>query len=91
MSSGSTAAALDDAGIPVTRSKTSRALPEMLDHRVKTLHPKIHGGLLADRGKESHRADLDTHGIQPFDLVVSNLYPFLERPESRRSTSAARR
>jgi len=53
----------------------------MLDNRVKTLHPKIHGGLLADRGKESHRADLDAYGIKPFDLVVSNLYPFFERPE----------
>ena len=53
----------------------------MLDGRVKTLHPKIHGGLLADRAKESHRADLDTYGIEPFDLVVSNLYPFLERPD----------
>src|SRR4029078_11046969 len=47
----------------------------------KTLHPKIHGGLLADRGKEAHRADLETHDIKPFDLVVSNLYPSLERPE----------
>ena len=56
-------------------------VPEMLDHRVVTLHPKIHGGILADRGKESHRADLETHGIAPFDLVVSNLYPFLERPD----------
>ena len=58
-------------------------MPEMLDERVKTLHPKIHGGLLADRGKESHLADLERHGIQPFDLVVSNLYPFLERPGHR--------
>ena len=53
----------------------------MLDHRVVTLHPKIHGGLLADRGKATHRADLETHGILPFDLVVSNLYPFLDRPD----------
>ena len=61
----------------------------MLDHRVVTLHPKIHGGILADLGKDSHRADLETHGIKPFDLVVSNLYPFLERPGHRaRSTSA---
>ncbi len=50
--------------------------PEMLDGRVKTLHPKIHGGLLADLGNETHRADLDLHGIRPFELVVSNLYPF---------------
>src|SRR4051794_36566012 len=53
----------------------------MLEHRVVTLHPKIHGGLLADRGKESHRADLEKHGIGAFDLVVSNLYPFLDRPD----------
>ena len=55
-------------------------MPEMLDDRVKTLHPKIHGGLLADRGKDSHLADLERTASQPFDLVVSNLYPFLERP-----------
>ena len=48
----------------------------MLDGRVKTLHPKIHGGLLADLGNETHRRDLDLHGILPFELVVSNLYPF---------------
>jgi phosphoribosylaminoimidazolecarboxamide formyltransferase / IMP cyclohydrolase len=53
----------------------------MLDGRVKTLHPKIHGGLLADLGNESHRRDLDLHGILPFELVVSNLYPFEERPD----------
>ena len=50
----------------------------MLDHRVVTLHPKIHGGILADRRKESHRLDLERHGIAPFDLVVVNLYPFDE-------------
>ena len=53
----------------------------MLDGRVKTLHPRIHGGLLADLGKEGHRADLDAQGIAPIELVVSNLYPFLERPD----------
>src|SRR5436190_4788680 len=81
VSSGGTATAIADAGIPVTAVEDVTGVPEMLDQRVKTLHPKIHGGLLADRGKASHRADLDTHGIEPFDLVVSNLYPFLERPE----------
>ena len=81
VSSGGTATEIAEAGIPVTAVEDVTGVPEMLDHRVKTLHPKIHGGLLADRGKESHRADLETHGIQPFDLVVSNLYPFLERPE----------
>ena len=53
----------------------------MLDGRVKTLHPKIHGGLLADLGNEAHRRDLDLHGIRPFELVVSNLYPFEQRPD----------
>ena len=80
MSSGGTAKAIADAGIPVTTVEAVTGVPEMLDHRVVTLHPKIHGGLLADRGKESHRADLETHGIQAFDLVVSNLYPFLDSP-----------
>jgi phosphoribosylaminoimidazolecarboxamide formyltransferase/IMP cyclohydrolase len=81
VSSGGTAAALTDAGLPVTPVEEVTGTPEMLDHRVVTLHPKIHGGILADRGKESHRADLDAHGIAPFDLVVSNLYPFRERPD----------
>ena len=80
VSSASTAAALDAAGLPVTKVETVTGMPEMLDERVKTLHPKIHGGLLADRDKESHLADLERHDIEPFDLVVSNLYPFLERP-----------
>ena len=81
VSSGNTSAALSEAGIPVTRVEDVTGSPEMLDGRVKTLHPKIHGGLLADRGKESHRADLETHGIRGFDLVVSNLYPFFDRPD----------
>ena len=81
VSSSNTAKAITDAGIPVTPVADVTGVPEMLDHRVVTLHPKIHGGLLADRGKESHRADLETHGIRPLDLVVSNLYPFLDRPE----------
>jgi phosphoribosylaminoimidazolecarboxamide formyltransferase / IMP cyclohydrolase len=80
VSSASTAAALEAAGLPVTRVEDVTGMPEMLDERVKTLHPNIHGGLLADRGKDSHRADLEKYGIEPFDLVVSNLYPFLERP-----------
>jgi phosphoribosylaminoimidazolecarboxamide formyltransferase/IMP cyclohydrolase len=80
VSSASTAAALEAAALPVTRVEDVTGMPEMLDERVKTLHPNIHGGLLADRGKDSHLADLEKHGIEPFDLVVSNLYPFLERP-----------
>jgi phosphoribosylaminoimidazolecarboxamide formyltransferase/IMP cyclohydrolase len=81
VSSGNTATALEQAGIPVTSVAEVTGSPEMLDGRVKTLHPKIHGALLADMGKEEHRNDLDLHGIRPFELVVSNLYPFFERPE----------
>ncbi|HEX5095852.1 MAG TPA: bifunctional phosphoribosylaminoimidazolecarboxamide formyltransferase/IMP cyclohydrolase, partial [Acidimicrobiia bacterium] len=80
VSSGGTASAIEAADIPVTRVEDVTGSPEMLDGRVKTLHPKIHGGLLADLGNESHRADLERQGIRPFDLVVSNLYPFLESP-----------
>jgi len=80
VSSGNTAAALRDAGIPVTNVADVTGSPEMLDGRVKTLHPKIHGGILADLGKQQHRDDLDLHGIRPFELVVSNLYPFLDSP-----------
>src|SRR5215471_20781442 len=81
VSSGNTAQALEQAGIPVTRVEQVTGSPEMLDGRVKTLHPKIHGGLLADLGNDQHRHDLDLHGILPFELVVSNLYPFEDRPE----------
>jgi phosphoribosylaminoimidazolecarboxamide formyltransferase/IMP cyclohydrolase len=81
VSSGNTSAALEAAGIPVTRVEEVTGSPEMLDGRVKTLHPKIHGGLLADLGNDAHRHDLDLHGILPFELVVSNLYPFEDRPD----------
>jgi phosphoribosylaminoimidazolecarboxamide formyltransferase / IMP cyclohydrolase len=81
VASGSTAAALQDAGIPVVTVESVTGSPEMLDGRVKTLHPKIHGGILADRGNPAHRDDLERQGIEPFDLVVSNLYPFLEKPD----------
>lgn len=80
VSSGGTAGALAEAGLPVTTVEAVTGSPEMLDDRVKTLHPKIHGGILADLGKESHRADLEANDIQPFDLVVSNLYPFSHDP-----------
>ncbi len=80
VSSGGTARAIAEADLPVTTVEEVTGSPEMLDHRVVTLHPKIHGGILADRGKESHRADLEQHGIQAFDLVVSNLYPFGSDP-----------
>jgi phosphoribosylaminoimidazolecarboxamide formyltransferase / IMP cyclohydrolase len=80
LASGGTATALADAGIPVTPVESVTGAPEMLGGRVKTLHPRIHGGILADRGQPSHRADLAAQGIEPIDLVVVNLYPFLERP-----------
>lgn len=78
VSSGGTAAALHDVGIPVTAVEEVTGSPEMLEGRVKTLHPKIHAGILADRRKPDHEAQLAEHGIEPFDLVVVNLYPFRE-------------
>ena len=81
VASGSTAGALEESGIPVVTVESVTGSPEMLDGRVKTLHPKIHGGILADRGNAEHRADLERQAIEPFDLVVSNLYPFLEQPD----------
>jgi phosphoribosylaminoimidazolecarboxamide formyltransferase/IMP cyclohydrolase len=81
VSSGGTARAIADAGIPVTAVDDITGIPPILDHRVVTLHPKIHGGILADRGKPSHDDDMATYGIVPFDLVVSNLYPFADNPD----------
>jgi phosphoribosylaminoimidazolecarboxamide formyltransferase/IMP cyclohydrolase len=80
VSSGGTAKAIADAGIPVTAVDDITGVPPILDHRVVTLHPKIHGGILADRSKASHDDDMATYGIEPFDLVVSNLYPFAQDP-----------
>ncbi|WP_431925469.1 bifunctional phosphoribosylaminoimidazolecarboxamide formyltransferase/IMP cyclohydrolase [Micromonospora wenchangensis] len=76
VSTGSTASTISDAGVPVTPVEQVTGFPEILDGRVKTLHPKIHGGLLADLRKESHGAQLDEHGIAGIDVLVSNLYPF---------------
>jgi phosphoribosylaminoimidazolecarboxamide formyltransferase/IMP cyclohydrolase len=78
VSSGGTADHLEKAGIPVYRVPDVTGAPEMLGGRVKTLHPRIHGGILADLGKEEHRRDLTDLGIDPFQLVVVNLYPFEE-------------
>ncbi|GAA1295278.1 bifunctional phosphoribosylaminoimidazolecarboxamide formyltransferase/IMP cyclohydrolase [Brachybacterium alimentarium] len=78
VSTGSTGATIREAGIDVTDVETVTGFPEMLDGRVKTLHPRVHGGLLADQRLDSHRAQLAEHGIEPFDLVVVNLYPFSE-------------
>jgi phosphoribosylaminoimidazolecarboxamide formyltransferase / IMP cyclohydrolase len=80
ISSGGTSKALQDAGVPVTRVEVITASQELLGGRVKTLHPKIHGGILADRSKPEHMADLAAHGIEPIDLVVCNLYPFRSSP-----------
>jgi phosphoribosylaminoimidazolecarboxamide formyltransferase / IMP cyclohydrolase len=78
VSTGSTAAALEGHGLPVTRVEELTGFPELLDGRVKTLHPRVHAGLLADRARPGHRAELEAAGIAPFDLVVVNLYPFEE-------------
>ncbi|MCE1173722.1 MAG: bifunctional phosphoribosylaminoimidazolecarboxamide formyltransferase/IMP cyclohydrolase [Propionibacteriales bacterium] len=78
VSTGSTAATLANAGLAVTPVEQVTGFPECLDGRVKTLHPRIHAGILADRRLESHRAQLDELGVAPFDLVVSNLYPFTQ-------------
>ncbi len=75
-----TARVLGNAGLPVTDVADYTGSPVMLGHRVVTLHPRIHGGLLADRDDPSHRADLESNGIDPIDLVVSNLYPFEASP-----------
>ncbi|MFP5320408.1 MAG: bifunctional phosphoribosylaminoimidazolecarboxamide formyltransferase/IMP cyclohydrolase [Acidimicrobiia bacterium] len=76
VSSGGTAAAIADAGIPVTSTEEVTGYPAILGHRVATLHPKIHGGILADPTDPEHQADLETYEIEPFALVVANLYPF---------------
>jgi phosphoribosylaminoimidazolecarboxamide formyltransferase / IMP cyclohydrolase len=76
VSTGSTAATIATAGVPVTEVEQLTGFPECLDGRVKTLHPAVHAGLLADLAKDSHRAQLADLGIEPFDLLVSSLYPF---------------
>jgi phosphoribosylaminoimidazolecarboxamide formyltransferase/IMP cyclohydrolase len=76
LSTGGTAKALRDAGLTVKDISEHTGFPEMLDGRVKTLHPKVHGGLLFIRGNPAHEAAAQTHGIPPIDLVVVNLYPF---------------
>ncbi len=76
LSTGGTAKLLADKGLPVTEVAEVTAFPEMLDGRVKTLHPKVHGGLLARRDVPAHMAALKEHGIDTIDLLVVNLYPF---------------
>lgn len=80
LSSGGTAKVIADAGLPVTDVADHTGSPIMLGHRVVTLHPKVHGGILADRNNAEHQADLETHDIAPIDLVVVNLYPFSSDP-----------
>lgn len=80
ISSGGTARAIAAAGVPVTDVAEITGVPAILGHRVVTLHPKVHGGLLADPTDAEHRADMAEYGIEPIDLVVANLYPFSSEP-----------
>ena len=83
VSTGGTANVLRDAGISVISIDEVTGFPEMMNGRVKTLHPKIHGGLLAKRDDESHMDAAKMHGIEMIDLVVVNLYPFNLPSQSR--------
>jgi phosphoribosylaminoimidazolecarboxamide formyltransferase / IMP cyclohydrolase len=88
VSTGSTAAKITDAGLSVTPVEQLTGFPECLDGRVKTLHPTVHAGLLADLRLESHRTQLADLGIEPFDLLISNLYPFTATVASGASPDA---
>src|SRR6188472_875198 len=83
VSTGGTAAELETEGIPIRSVESYTGFPEILDGRVKTLHPRIHAGLLAVRSSEEHVDTLNEHEIEPIDLVCVNLYPF-ERVSSKR-------
>lgn len=76
ISTGGTAGKLSDAGLEVAPIESLTGFPEMMDGRIKTLHPMVHGGLLALRDKPDHAADMKRHNIEPIDLVCVNLYPF---------------
>jgi phosphoribosylaminoimidazolecarboxamide formyltransferase/IMP cyclohydrolase len=78
VSTGSTAARIAEQGVPVTLVEDLTGFPECLDGRVKTLHPRVHAGILADRSNPDHERQLADLDVEPFDLVVSNLYPFLD-------------
>lgn len=78
VSTGSTAAKIAAAGVPVVKVEDLTGFPECLDGRVKTLHPKVHAGILADLRLPDHQRQLEELGVKPFDLVVVNLYPFRE-------------
>jgi phosphoribosylaminoimidazolecarboxamide formyltransferase/IMP cyclohydrolase len=93
LSTGGTATLLQTAGIPVVAVSDYTGFPEILDGRVKTLHPKIYGGILAKRENPAHQVALKTHGIEPIDLVAVNLYPFAEgiaRPQVSRQEAFER-
>lgn len=89
VSTGSTAQRIADAGVPVTPVEEVTGFPECLDGRVKTLHPRVHAGLLADTRKPEHLAQIEQLNIAPFDLLVSNLYPFRETVASGASRDEA--
>ena len=89
LSSGGTAKYLLDAKIPVTKIAEFTNSPEILEGRVKTLHPKIHGGILAKRNNEKHKKDLEANNIELIDLVVVNLYPFKKKTEEECSWEEA--
>ncbi|HDO25260.1 MAG TPA: bifunctional phosphoribosylaminoimidazolecarboxamide formyltransferase/IMP cyclohydrolase, partial [Nitrospirae bacterium] len=76
LSTGGTARALKDAGIPVKDVSEHTGFPEMMDGRLKTLHPKVHGGLLWRRDNSKDREEVEKHNIESIDMVVVNLYPF---------------
>jgi phosphoribosylaminoimidazolecarboxamide formyltransferase/IMP cyclohydrolase len=82
VSTGSTASRIAAAGVPVTEVADLTGFPECLEGRVKTLHPRVHAGILADRRKEDHVRQLEELGVEPFDLVVVNLYPFVQTVRS---------
>ena len=88
LSTGGTYQALKTAGIPVTEVSEHTDFPEMMDGRVKTLHPMIHGGLLANRAVPEHLTSATTHGIALIDLVVVNLYPFEATADKAGATTA---
>ena len=88
VSTGSTAQAIRDAGVAVTDVSEVTGFPEIMDGRVKTLHPAMHAGILADRSKDTHLAALAEHGIEAIDLVVVNLYPFRDTIADPEVTSA---
>jgi phosphoribosylaminoimidazolecarboxamide formyltransferase/IMP cyclohydrolase len=82
VSTGGTAAALEQAGLPVLSVSTVTGFPEMLDGRVKTLHPSVHGGILARRSRPDDLAAIARHDIAPIDVVAVNLYPFVKAAQN---------